>query len=69
MKKTGTGWRGFLTLSLAAALAGAAPAGALAASPEFARTPEEWERLRDNTLEYEEIPDLIGSTTPQFRTT
>ena len=58
MKKTGTGWRGFLTLSLAAALAGAAPAGALAASPEFARTPEEWERLRDNTLEYEEIPDL-----------
>lgn len=59
MKKTGTGWKGFLTLSLAAALAGAAPAGALAASPEFARTPEEWERLRDNTLEYEEIPDLI----------
>lgn len=59
MKKTGTGWRGFLTFSLAAALAGAAPAGALAASPEFARTPEEWERLRDNTLEYEEIPDLI----------
>ena len=59
MKKTGTGWRGFLTLFLAAALAGAAPAGALAASPEFARTPEEWERLRDNTLEYEEIPDLI----------
>ena len=59
MKKTGTGWRGLLTLSLAAALAGAAPAGALAASPEFARTPEEWERLRDNTLEYEEIPDLI----------
>lgn len=59
MKKTGIGWRRFLTLSLAAALAGAAPAGALAASPEFARTPEEWERLRDNTLEYEEIPDLI----------
>ena len=59
MKRTGTGWRGLLTLSLAAALAGAAPAGALAASPEFARTPEEWERLRDNTLEYEEIPDLI----------
>ena len=59
MKKTGIGWRRFLTLSLAAALAGAAPAGALAASPEFPRTPEEWERLRDNTLEYEEIPDLI----------
>ena len=34
MKKTGIGWRRFLTLFLAAALAGAAPAGALAASPE-----------------------------------
>lgn len=28
-------------------------------SPEFARTPQEWERLRDNRLEYDEIPDLI----------
>lgn len=28
-------------------------------SPEFAYTPEEWERLRDNRLEYDEIPDLI----------
>ncbi len=28
-------------------------------SPEVARTPQEWERLRDNRLEYDEIPDLI----------
>lgn len=28
-------------------------------SPEFARTPEEWERLRDNVLEYDELAGLI----------
>lgn len=32
---------------------------AFAASPEFARTEDEWNRLRDNTLEYDEIDDLI----------
>lgn len=31
----------------------------LAANPEFARTAEEWAALRDDYLEYEEIPDLI----------
>lgn len=30
-----------------------------AASPEFARTAEEWSRLRDDVLEYDEIADLI----------
>lgn len=30
-----------------------------ASSPEFARTEEEWIKLRDNTLEYEEIDGLI----------
>lgn len=50
---------GFLSASLAAALAAGAPATVLAASPEFARTADEWAALRDNTLEYEEIPDLI----------
>lgn len=43
---------------LAASLA-AAPMEAFAASPEFARTQEEWERLRDDRLEYDEIADLI----------
>ena len=32
---------------------------AFAASPEFARSEEEWARLRDNTMEYAEIEDLI----------
>lgn len=36
-----------------------APAAALAASPEFARTDEEWSTLQDNVLEYGEIADLI----------
>ena len=31
---------------------------AYATSPPFARTDEEWARLRDNKLEYEEIPGL-----------
>lgn len=59
MKKTRAGLRGILSLSLAAALTAGAPATVPAASPEFARTAEEWAALRDNTLEYEEIPDLI----------
>lgn len=43
---------------LAASLA-AVPTEAFAASPEFARTEEEWARLRDDRLEYDEIADLI----------
>lgn len=52
----------YTALCLACLLAAAAPASVLAAqtdSPEFARSAEEWARLRDNRLEYEEIPDLI----------
>lgn len=48
-----------MPLCLAAALAAVTPAAALAGTPEFARTSEEWERLRDNTMEYDEIGDLI----------
>lgn len=44
---------------LAVALAAVSPAAALAASPEFAYTEEEWAALQDNTLEYEEIEKLI----------
>ncbi len=32
---------------------------AMAGSPEFARSEEEWAKLRDNVLEYDEIEDLI----------
>ncbi len=49
-------------ICLAGLLGAACPQGVLAAptdSPEFSRTPEEWARLRDNKLEYDEIPDLI----------
>lgn len=35
------------------------PAISVFASPEFAYTPEKWETLRDNHLEYQEIGDLI----------
>lgn len=36
-----------------------APMTAFASSPEFSRSAEEWERLRDDVLEYDEIADLI----------
>lgn len=48
-----------LASGLAAALTAVSPAAALAASPEFAYTEEEWAALQDNTLEYEEIEKLI----------
>ena len=50
---------GVLTLCLGAMLSLQAPLAGLAASPEFARSAEEWERLRDNILEYDELEDLI----------
>lgn len=46
-------------LGVSAAMLASAPATALAGSPEFARSAEEWARLRDNVLEYEELADLI----------
>lgn len=49
-----------MSLCVGTALSLQAPLMSLAASPEFARSAEEWERLRDNVLEYEEIPDLIN---------
>lgn len=47
---------------LAAALCAAGPGAGLTAfagSPEFAYTAEEWAQLRDNKLEFDEIPRLI----------
>ena len=35
------------------------PGKAWAASPEFARTEEEWTKLEDNTIEYGELEDLV----------
>lgn len=50
---------GMVRWAAACILSLAIPVTALAASPEFARTAEEWESLRDNVLEYSEIPELI----------
>lgn len=51
--------RGRAALALAAAVGVLFPLTARAASPEFARTEEEWATLRDDTIEYEELADLI----------
>lgn len=48
-----------LSLGLAGVMMTAAPVTALAASPEFSRSAEEWARLQDNKIEYDEIADLI----------
>jgi outer membrane protein TolC len=45
--------------SLAGAMGISIPMTALAGSPEFSRSAEEWTGLKDNVLEYEEIGDLI----------
>jgi len=45
--------------SLAGAMGISIPMTALAGSPEFSRSAEEWAGLKDNVLEYEEIGDLI----------
>lgn len=57
MKKTGKFWAG--VWALAGVMGIAVPMTVPASSPEFARSAEEWERLRDDTLEYGEIGDLI----------
>ncbi len=46
-------------LAAAGLMGAAASVTSLASSPEFARSEAEWESLRDNVLEYEEIADLI----------
>lgn len=51
-------------LVMAGVLGAAAPMTALASSPEFTRSAEEWERLRDDVLEYEELADLIHEYNP-----
>lgn len=49
---------GSITVALSLSLGMTVPA--FAASPPFAYTEEEWARLRDNVLEYDEIPNLIN---------
>lgn len=53
-------WKLISVCCLSAVLAFSGPAAtAWAGSPEFARTPEEWARLRDNVMEYDELAGLI----------
>ena len=51
--------RCILVLALTAVMGGLSPMAALGAILEFARTEQEWARLQDNVIEYDEIPDLI----------
>lgn len=46
-------------LGLSGVMLTAAPLTAMAGSPEFARSAEEWAKLRDNVIEYDEIAGLI----------
>lgn len=52
-------WKRALPLGMASLMLAATPLAALAASPEFARSEEEWAKLRDNQIEYEELAGLI----------
>ncbi len=53
-------WKQICACCLAAVLTVSGPAAtAWAGSPEFARTPEEWAKLRDNVMEYDELAGLI----------
>lgn len=53
-------WKLFSACCLSAVLAFSGPVStAWAGSPEFSRTAEEWAQLRDNTMEYDELKDLI----------
>ncbi|MCC8125833.1 MAG: TolC family protein [Clostridiales bacterium] len=61
-KRTGEGdcfMRVFICGLLVCVMGTMVPVTALAASPDFSRTEEEWSRLQDNVLEYGEIADLI----------
>ncbi len=48
-----------LPIGVAAVMLAAAPLSAAAATPEFGRSKEEWETLRDDVIEYGELADLI----------
>ena len=54
-------------LILIAALCTLAVTETFAATPEFGRTEEEWSRIRDNTLEFDEIDALINEYNPTVK--
>lgn len=52
-------WKHILPFGAVSLMLAATPLQALAASPEFSRTAEEWARLQDDTIEYDELADLV----------
>ncbi len=52
-------WKQIGAFALAAVLTVLGPAAAWAATPEFGRTAEEWAKLRDNVMEYNELAGLV----------
>lgn len=53
-------WKQIGAFALAAVLTFSGPASTVwAGSPEFSRTAEEWAKLRDNVMEYDELADLV----------
>lgn len=52
-------YKKILSLIAAAALTAAAPMQVLAENPEFAHDSATWAKLRDNTMEYDELPMLV----------
>lgn len=53
-------WKQIGAFTLAAVMTFSGPASTVwAGSPEFSRTAEEWAKLRDNTMEYDELAGLI----------
>ena len=56
-----------LCIITAAVLLAVSAASVYAATPEFGKTQEQWDRLRDNTLEYDEIDDLIHEYNPTVK--
>ena len=59
-------YKRIVSLTAAALLAVSAPVQALAASPEFARDEATWARLRDNVMEYDELPMLVEEYNPSY---
>ena len=55
-----------LALTTAAVLSAFPPAAAFADSPEFAYDEATWARLRDNVMEYDELPMLVEEYNPTY---
>lgn len=56
-----------LPLLTAAALAAASPMQAMAENPQFAHDEDTWAKLRDNVMEYGELPLLVEEYNPNYQ--